>query len=130
MFDMSGSGQIGAGSLSTGTGGVAYIQSQQMQGVPNQVLSKYGSQHLHQHHGANTSTGGADFDHGVAEHGGGSDPQGSSLVHQTMSGHKVRLPEIAYGVSHSTVVSNTEGSQKLNKTMNNYNSDPYALRLN
>lgn len=47
-----------------------------------------------------------------------------------MNGQKVRLPEIAYGVSQSTVISNADGQQKMSKTMNNYNSDPYALRLN
>ena len=42
--------------------------------------------------------------------------------------NKVKLPEIAYGVSHSTEVP-ADGFKNLNNTMNNFNSDPYALRI-
>ena len=65
----------------------------------------------------------------------------------TGGGNKVKLPEIGYGVSHSTEV--PDGFQKLNSNgavvssqgasgtnhnnnsnnMNNFNSDPYALRI-
>lgn len=53
----------------------------------------------------------------------------------TGGGNKVKLPEIGYGVSHSTEM--PEGFQKLNNAtavnnhpiMNNFNSDPYALRI-
>lgn len=124
MFDMSGSGQIINGSLSTGTGGTAYLQSQQLQGTPNHVIQKYGSYHQHGHN----SSGGVDFDReNNLDMGGGSELDMNS---QTMNGQKVRLPEIAYGVSQSTVVSQADGTNKMSKTMNNYNSDPYALRLN
>lgn len=41
---------------------------------------------------------------------------------------KVKLPEIGFGVSHSTDV--PESFQKLNNLVNNFNSDPYALRIN
>ena len=67
-----------------------------------------------------------DFDRGedVINTGAGDHPD-----HLSNTVNKVKLPEIAYGVSHSTEM--PDGVQKqLNKTMNNYNSDPYALRLN
>ena len=41
--------------------------------------------------------------------------------------NKVKLPEIGYGVSHSTEM--PEGFQKMSNTMSNFYSDPYALRI-
>ena len=43
------------------------------------------------------------------------------------AGNKVKLPEIGYGVSHSTEM--PEGFAKINSHINNFNSDPYALRI-
>jgi len=65
MFDMSGSGQIMGGSLSTG--GTTYLQA--VQGTPNQILSKYGSSLVHQGHAQ------VDFERENAELISGSEPE-------------------------------------------------------
>lgn len=50
-----------------------------------------------------------------------------SGVAMTTSGNKMKLPEIGYGVSHSTEA--PEGFLRLNGVLNNFNSDPYSLRI-
>jgi hypothetical protein len=50
-----------------------------------------------------------------------------SGITMATSGNKVKLPEIGYGISHSTEA--PDGFSKHNNAMNNFNSDPYALRI-
>ena len=94
-----------------------------MHGTPNQGLSKYGSQ-LTQHLYPAQDLQGVSLD--KQDHA-----EESIKDYQAKPGsainHKVKLPEIGQGVSHSTEV--PEGFQKLGSAPNNFYSDPYALRI-
>ena len=114
-------------------------------------MSKYGSSIVHKqdHQSANFERDlGEDLAVGAGEKDSLLYIVGTEMVDYASStgggggGNKVKLPEIGYGVSHSTEV--PDGFQKLNNggsggvvgvasnhhpNMNNFNSDPYALRI-
>lgn len=116
MIDLSSGGQIVSGSTLSNSGG-AFIQ---MQGTPDHGLSKYGSSIVHK----NDNLEKAENDVTVG-------PNMKDYSNVPMVGvpsnNQVKLPEIGYGVSHSTEV--PDGFQKLNGGINNFYSDPYALRI-